>query len=61
SNPLRWPSLSRQARAVAEKYSWERYLDRVEAMLGEFVQTSRQTVRGSSEVMPALSTPQKVS
>jgi UDP-glucose:(heptosyl)LPS alpha-1,3-glucosyltransferase len=61
SNPLRWPSLSRQARAVAEKYSWERYLDRVEAMLGEFVQTSRQTVHGSSEVLPALPTPQKVS
>ena len=60
TNPLRWPSLSRQARAVAEKYSWEGYLDRVEALLCEFVQTS-QTLPASSEIMPALSSPQKVS
>ena len=60
TNPLRWPLLSRQARAVAEKYSWEGYLDRVEALLSDFAQTS-QTLPASSKIMPALATPQKVS
>ena len=65
SNPLRWPSLSRQARAVAEKYTWEAYLDQVEKLLFEFVQSSTHSttriVNGHSEVAPVLSTPQKAS
>ena len=61
SNPLRWPFLSRQARAVAEKYSWESYLDRVEALLSEFVATSNPTGHAPLPVMPPLSTPQKAS
>jgi UDP-glucose:(heptosyl)LPS alpha-1,3-glucosyltransferase len=34
-NPERWPSLSVEARRVAEKFSWERYLDEVEGCLRE--------------------------
>lgn len=61
SNPLRWPSLSRQARAVAEKYSWENYLDRVESLLFDFVKASRQSGQAPSKIMPALSSAQKTS
>jgi hypothetical protein len=61
SDPLRWPLLSRQARAVAEKYSWESYLARVEALLFKFVNPSKQNMHAASQVMPALPTPQKVS
>ena len=61
SDPLRWPFLSRQARAMAEKYSWAGYLDRVEALLFEFVDPSKQSMHAPTQVMPALSTPQKVS
>ena len=57
SHPLRWPSLSRQARAVAEKYTWEAYLDRIEGLILEFVKSS---TRGASN-MPVLSTRQRVS
>jgi glycosyltransferase involved in cell wall biosynthesis len=66
SNPLRWPSLSRQSRAVAEKYTWEAYLDQVEGLLLEFVQSSTHSttriINARSELTPVLlSTPQKVS
>lgn len=60
SNPLRRPLLSRQARAVAEKYRWDVYLDRVEALLFDFVKVSTQTAHTTSEVMPALSATQKM-
>ncbi len=60
SNPLRRPLLSRQARAVAEKYSWDVYLDRVEALLFDFVKVSTPTAHTASEVMPALSATQKM-
>jgi glycosyltransferase involved in cell wall biosynthesis len=32
-DPLRWPSLSRQARQVAEQYSWSAYLEMLEQTL----------------------------
>jgi UDP-glucose:(heptosyl)LPS alpha-1,3-glucosyltransferase len=60
SNPLRWPSLSRQARAVAERYSWDVYLDRVEALLFDFVKPSPHTAHTTAAVMPALSATQKM-
>ncbi len=33
--PQRWPFLSREARRVAERYSWKEYLDQLEACLYE--------------------------
>ena len=60
SNPLRWPSLSRQARAVAEKYSWDAYLDQVEALLFDFVKPALQAAHTTAAVMPALSATQKM-
>jgi len=57
---LRWPSLSRQARAVAEKYSWNAYLEEVEALLFDFVKLSPQAAHTTSAVMPALSATQKM-
>jgi UDP-glucose:(heptosyl)LPS alpha-1,3-glucosyltransferase len=32
-DPERWPALSRAARETAEKYSWDKYFDRVEELL----------------------------
>lgn len=53
TNPLSWPSLSRQARAVAEMYSWDAYLDQIERLLGDFVTASPQMVTVAPAVMPA--------
>lgn len=39
--PNRWPALSRDARAVAEGYTWDKYLDRLEEQL--------EKVRGHGE------------
>ncbi len=35
----RWPSLSREARQVAEKYSWAKYLDEIETELSDLART----------------------
>lgn len=53
TNPSLWPSLSRQARAVAEKYSWDAYLDQIERLLYDFVNASPQTVPTAPKAMPA--------
>lgn len=34
-DPVRWPELSRQARQLAEKYSWKTYIESFEAVLLE--------------------------
>ena len=36
-DPARWSSLSRQARQLAEEFTWENYLDGVESCLGDIL------------------------
>jgi len=59
TNPLPWPTLSRQARAMAEMYSWDAYLDQVERLLCDFVTASPRTVPAAPKTMPALRAAQK--
>jgi UDP-glucose:(heptosyl)LPS alpha-1,3-glucosyltransferase len=40
-DPARWSSLSQQARQLAEKFSWQRYLDGVENCLGDILAQRR--------------------
>jgi glycosyltransferase involved in cell wall biosynthesis len=49
-NSARWPSLSRQARQIAEKFSWQRYLDGIENCLEDTLAQPR-----TGETLPACS------
>jgi UDP-glucose:(heptosyl)LPS alpha-1,3-glucosyltransferase len=47
----RWPLLAREARLAAEKYTWDKYLDRVEATL---LDCCRQPFRATHQVAANL-------
>jgi UDP-glucose:(heptosyl)LPS alpha-1,3-glucosyltransferase len=55
-DPVPWPRLSQEARRVAEKYSWQRYLDEVEKCLFGICQ-QRGSGRGALQSSGVMMSP----
>jgi UDP-glucose:(heptosyl)LPS alpha-1,3-glucosyltransferase len=58
-DPTRWPELSRQARRIAEKYSWKAYIENFEAVLFELCEQTQQERLAAPVALQTFSDPRR--